>query len=63
MLTNRSFWKVMPAGRALLLGLIITLAIIVTTGFVWMQRVQVIAPPSLRVLDWLWSVFVCRCPA
>jgi hypothetical protein len=53
--------KVMHAGRALAIGLIIILAISVTTGFAWIQTDQVIAPPGLRVLDWFWRVFVCQC--
>ena len=61
MITNRLFLKVMPARRTLLIRLIIILVIAVTTGFVWMQTDQVIAPPGLRVLDWLWRVFVCGC--
>jgi hypothetical protein len=28
-----------------------------------LSMLQVIAPPGLRVLDWVWKVFVCRCPA
>jgi len=62
MFTTRLFLKVMPANRALLIGLIVILGIAVTTGFIWIQTDQVIAPPSLRLLDWLWKVFVCRCP-
>ena len=61
MVTTRLFLKVMPARWALLIGLIIILAIAVTTGFIWIQTEQIIAPPSLRLLDWLWRVFVCRC--
>ena len=57
-----TYLKVMPASRALVIGLILILAIAVTSGFVWIQTDQVIAPPGLRVLDWLWTVFVCRCP-
>jgi hypothetical protein len=61
MVTTRLFLKVMPASRALLIGLIVILGIAVTTGFLWVQTDQVIAPPSLRLLDLLWRVFVCRC--
>ena len=55
--------KVTSSNRALVIGLMIILGIAVTTGFVWMQSDQVIAPPGVRTLDWLWRVFVCRCPA
>ena len=61
MYTNRLFLKIMPANRALLSGLIVIVAIAVTTGFIRIQTDQVIAPPGLRVLDWFWRVFVCRC--
>jgi hypothetical protein len=55
--------KVIPVRRVLVTGLTIILVIAVTTGFVWLQTDHVIAPPGLRMLSWLWSVFVCRCPA
>jgi hypothetical protein len=55
--------KVSPVRRVLVTGLTIILVIAVTTGFVWLQTDHVIAPPRLRMLSWLWSVFVCRCPA
>lgn len=61
MFTNRLFLKVLTADRALVMRLIVILAIAVTTGFIWIQTDQVIAPPSLRLLDWLWKVFICRC--
>ena len=60
MLPNRSFLKVMPASRVFGMALILILAIALTSAFI--QTDQVIAPPSLRVLDWLWRVFVCQCP-
>jgi hypothetical protein len=63
MFTNCLLLKVMPASRALLIGLIVIVAIAVTTGFIRIQTDQVIAPPGLRVLDWFWRVFVCRCTA
>jgi hypothetical protein len=62
MLPNRSFLKVMPASRVFGMALILILATAVTSAFIRIQTDQVIAPPGLRVLDWLWSVFVCRCP-
>jgi hypothetical protein len=48
--------------RVLLTGLMIILAIAVTTGFVWMQTDHIIAPPGLRLMDELWTLFICRCP-
>ena len=54
--------KIIPASRALVIGFIVILAITVTTGFVWIQTDHVIAPPGLRMLDWLWRIFICRCP-
>lgn len=61
MFTNRLFLKVMPARRALVTRLIVIVAIAVTIGFIRIQTDQVIAPPGLRVLEWLWRVFVCGC--
>ena len=58
-----TYRNVVPSSRVLVIGLMIILGIAVTTGFVWMQSDQVIAPPGVRALDWLWRVFVCRCPA
>jgi hypothetical protein len=54
--------KVTPNRNLLLIGLIVLLAIAVTTGFVWMQTDHVIAPPDLRLMDSYWRFFVCRCP-
>jgi hypothetical protein len=62
MLINRFFLKGLPARRVFGMALILILAIAVTLGFIHIQTDQVIAPPALRVLDWVWSVFVCRCP-
>ena len=55
--------KVIRIRHMVVIGLMIMLGIAVTTGFAWMQTDQVIAPPGLRIMDWLWRVFVCRCPA
>ncbi len=49
--------KVIPTRRTLVIGLLVILGIVLIAGFVWMQTDQVIAPPSLRVLDWLWRMF------
>jgi len=54
--------KVIPIRRVLVIGLMIILGIAVTTGFVWMQTDHVIAPPGLRLMDQLWTLFICRCP-
>ena len=48
MFTNRLFLKVMPASRALVIGLKVILAIAAATSFVWIQTDQFIAP---RVCD------------
>jgi len=58
-----TYLKTVPAGRTFVIGLIMILGVAVTTGFVLIQMDQTIAPPGLRVLDWLWRVFVCRCSA
>lgn len=44
--------------RVLMIGLIAVLGVAVTTGFIWMQNDPVIAPPGLRIMDWLWRVFI-----
>jgi hypothetical protein len=49
------------AARILILGMIIAMAFAMTIGFVWMQTDQVIAPPGLRIMNWLWGVFICIC--
>jgi hypothetical protein len=36
----------------IVLAIMLALALV---GFTWMQTDQVIAPPSVRVLDWLWK--------
>jgi nitrate reductase NapE component len=54
--------KVFPTRRVLVTGLMIILAIAVTTGFVWMHTDHIIAPPGLRLMDELWTLFICRCP-
>lgn len=54
--------KGIPIRRLPVIGLMIILAIAVTTGFVWIQTDHVIAPPGLRLLDGLWRFFICRCP-
>lgn len=62
MFTNRLFLKFMSASRVLSVGLIVIVAIVVTTGFICLPMDHVSAPPSLRLLDWLWKVFICWCP-
>ena len=54
--------KVIPIRRVLVTGLMILLAIVVTTGFVWIQTDHVIAPPGLRLIEGLWRFFICHCP-
>ena len=54
--------KVFPIQRVLVIGLMIILSLAVTTGFVWIQTDHVIAPPGLRLMDQLWTLFICRCP-
>ena len=44
--------------RMLMIGLLGILVLAVTTGFIWMQTDHVIAPPGLRMMNWLWSAFV-----
>ena len=60
--TTSTYHKVISNRHALVIGLIIVLAIAVTTGFVWIQTDHVIAPPGLRLMDELWTLFICRCP-
>ena len=60
--TSLTYSKVIMVRRLLVIGVIITLVVAVTTGFVWLQTDHVIAPPNMRVTDWFWRVFVCGCP-
>jgi len=43
--------------RLFVIGLIVLCVLLVTSGFVWMQTDQTIAPPGLRVMDALWRMF------
>ncbi len=54
--------KLIPARRLLMIVVITILGLALTTGFVWLQTDNVIAPPYIRVMDWLWRAFVCGCP-
>ena len=54
--------KVMMTRRMFVTGLIVTLGIAVTASFVWIQTVHIIAPPGLRLMNELWTLFICRCP-
>jgi hypothetical protein len=54
----KTFLQVVPANRALVMGLIAILAATATTGFLWMQSDHVIAPPGLRLMNWLWRASV-----
>jgi hypothetical protein len=54
----RTYLNFAPSHRTLIIGLLVILAIAVTAGFAWMQMDNVIAPPGLRMLDWLWRGFI-----
>ncbi len=43
-----AYLKVLHASRTLVIGLIVILSIAVTTGFIWIETDQVIAPPGVR---------------
>lgn len=60
--TPSTYPKFIRNRRVLVIGLVAILGVAVTTGFIWMQSDPVIAPPGLMMMDWLWRVFVCRCP-
>jgi hypothetical protein len=60
--TTSTYLNAILNRRVLVIGLIAILGVAATTGFIWMQSDPVIAPPGLRMMDWLWRVFVCRCP-
>lgn len=62
MLTNTfAFSKGFLIRRVLVTGLILFLGIALTTGSVWIQTDQCVAPPALRLMDELWRLFICRC--
>jgi hypothetical protein len=42
----------------LILGMMIVIAVAITIGFVWIQTDQVIAPPGLRIMNWLSGAFI-----
>ena len=54
--------KGIPLRFVLVTGLMIILAIVVTTGFIWIYTDHVITPPGLSLIDELWTLFICRCP-
>ena len=60
--TTSIYHKVISNRHALVIGLIIVLATVLTTGFVWIQTDHTIAPPGLRLMGELWTLFICRCP-
>lgn len=57
----QSFIKTQPAGSGLKFKIIGILILLISTGFVWMATDQVIAPPLVRTMDFLWKLVVCRC--
>lgn len=56
--TTSTYPKGILNGRLLVVGLIVILSVAVTTAFVWMDPEHVIAPPGIRIMDWVWRVFV-----
>ena len=54
--------KHIQISRILVIGLITLLGIAVITVLVWIQTDQVIAPPSLRIKEWLWTWIVFLFP-
>jgi hypothetical protein len=52
----KNILQIMPSNRALIMGLIALLAATATTGFMWMHSENIIAPPGLRLMSWLWRV-------
>jgi hypothetical protein len=54
--------KGIPIRLVFLTGLMIILAIVVTTGFIWIHTAHVITPAVLNLIDNLWTLFICRCP-
>jgi hypothetical protein len=51
----------MPSGIGLKVKIMGILILVVSTGFVWMATDQSIASPTIRTMDFLWRLFVCRC--
>jgi hypothetical protein len=60
--TTSTYLNGILSRRVLVIGLLAILGVAATTGFIWMQSDPVIAPPGLRMMDWFWRIFVCRCP-
>ena len=54
--------KVIPGRRVLVAGLMILLAITITTGFVWIYTNRVVVSSGLNLIGDLWKLFICRCP-
>ena len=60
-ITSLTDLKFIMLRRWLMIGAITILGLAVTTGFVWLRTDQAIAPPTIRVMDWLWRLFICQC--
>jgi hypothetical protein len=57
----QTFLRTLPASSGLKLKIMGILILVISTGFVWMATDQVIAPPLVRTMDFLWRLIVCRC--
>jgi hypothetical protein len=53
--------KSLPASSGLKVIIMGIAVLVISTGFIWMATDQVIAPPIVRTMDFLWRLFVCRC--
>lgn len=48
----------MPTRRVLMIGILLILALGVIVAAGWLQADYVIAPPPLRLMNWLWGIFI-----
>jgi hypothetical protein len=55
--TINSYPKVIPSRRTLIIVVIAFVSIALAAGFIWIMTDQTIAPPGLRILDFLWRRF------
>jgi len=52
----KNFLKMTVSNRLFVIGLIVLMTLLATSGFVWMQTEHTIAPPGLRIMATLWRL-------
>jgi hypothetical protein len=61
MMKAQTLIKTLPGNSGLKFIIMGIFVLLISTGFVWVATDQVIAPPLVRTMDFLWRLIVCRC--